>query len=335
MRKKSLLILIGLLLIISIAYLSGPSPSTPVYNADLPVAPSAPGDLEKYVSDQESGHKIKPDNEARIVWNDTLRNPTEYAIVYLHGFSASQGEGDSVHRWAASEFGCNLFLARLSDHGIDTPDALINLTADRYWESAKQALAIGEKIGKKVILMGTSTGGSLALQLAATYPDKVAGLVLMSPNIEINDKSAWILDKHWGLSVARKVVGSDYIETKEDFGPIYKQYWYPKYRLEGAVALQEYLDTKMNKATFEKVHQPVGLFYYYKDEIHQDSTVRVAAELKMFSELGTPADQKMSQAIPEAGNHVIGSSVKSRDVASVRKGVMLFMTGIMKMKPVR
>ena len=47
-----------------------------------------------------------------------------------------------------------------AEHGIDTVDALINLTADEYWESAKQALAIGKQLGKKVILMGTSTGGN-------------------------------------------------------------------------------------------------------------------------------------------------------------------------------
>jgi hypothetical protein len=43
----------------------------------------------------------------------------------------------------------------------------MNLTADAYWESAKLAYAIGKQIGKKVILMSTSTGGTLALKLAA------------------------------------------------------------------------------------------------------------------------------------------------------------------------
>ena len=34
--------------------------------------------------------------------------------------------------------------------------------------------------------MATSTGGTLALKLAAEYPD-IAGLILLSPNIAIND----------------------------------------------------------------------------------------------------------------------------------------------------
>jgi pimeloyl-ACP methyl ester carboxylesterase len=177
--------------------------------------------------------------------------------------------------------------------------------------------------------MGTSTGGTLALQLAATYPGQVAALVLLSPNIAINDPNAWLLDHHWGLQIARMVTGSKYIESKEDYGPLWRQYWYPKYRIEAAVALEELLETTMNESNFARVQQPVGLFYYYKDKVRQDSTVKVSAELSMFDELGTPPALKYKEAIPEAGTHVIGSSIRSHDVAGVEKGVIHFLTDIL------
>src|SRR5690349_9624696 len=79
-------------------YWLGPQPSTPNYNFDLPVMPESPTELEQYISSQESRHKLKPDNEARIVWADSSHSKTEYAIVYLPGFSASQMEGDPIHR---------------------------------------------------------------------------------------------------------------------------------------------------------------------------------------------------------------------------------------------
>jgi len=332
MRKKWLL-LIPLLLII--LYLLGPTPSTPAYRPEMPVVPAAPAALETYIRDNEAQHKLKPDNEARIVWaNDSAKSPTEYAIVYLHGFSASQGEGDPVHRYFAQRYGCNLYLSRMAEHGIDTTEAMVNLTADKYWESAKQALAIGEQLGKKVILMGTSTGGSFALQLAATYPDKVTALILMSPNIAINDPNAWVANNHWGLQVAHMVTGSPYIISKEDFGPLYRQYWYPKYHSEAVVALEEYLETAMMKKTFEKVQQPVAMLYYYKDKIHQDSTVKVSAALEMFDQLGTPANLKYKEPIPEAATHVIGSSIRSHDVESVKKGIDHFMTAILHLSPI-
>ena len=292
----------------------------------------SPAALENYIRDQEARHKLKPDNEARIVWAEpSTRAKTEYAIVYLHGFSASQEEGNPVHRYIARKYGCNLYLSRLAEHGIDTVEAMVNLTADNYWASAQQALAIGRQLGNKVILMGTSTGGTLALQLAATYPDQVAALVLMSPNIAINDPNAWLLNDHWGLQIAHLVTGSPYIKDTVDHGPVYPQYWYPKYRSEAAVALEELLETTMNKPLFEKVKQPVGMFYFYKDETHQDSVVKVSAALKMFDELGTPAALKYKQAIPEAATHVIGSSIRSHDVEGVEKGVTHFMSEILRM----
>jgi pimeloyl-ACP methyl ester carboxylesterase len=330
MRKKWLL-LIPLALVA--LYFAGPSPATPVYKMDFPAIPADPVALETYIRNIESAHKLKPDNEARVVWADTVRHRTEWSMVYLHGFSASQGEGAPLHRDLARKFGCNLYLSRLAEHGIDTTEAMVNLTADGLWESAKQALAIGGQIGNKVILVGTSTGGTLALQLAAAYPDKVAALVLLSPNIEINDPNAWVLNNHWGLQVAHKVAGSPYIITKEDYGPLYRQYWYPKYRLEAAVALEELLETTMNKETFGKVSQPTGVFYYYKDSIRQDSTVKVSAMLRMFDQLGTQPALRYKQAFPEAGTHVICSPVRSHDAEGVENGVVRFLTETVHLSP--
>jgi pimeloyl-ACP methyl ester carboxylesterase len=328
MRKmrKWFWLLIPLALIIF--FLAGPKPADPVYSTLMPVVPADASGLTDYISTMEAAHRLKPDNEARIVWADSSHRKTPFAIVYLHGFSASQGEGAPTDRYIASRYGCNLYLSRLADHGIDTPEAMVNLTADRYWESAKQALAIGRQLGDKVILMGTSTGGTLALQLAATYPDQVAALVLLSPNIAINDPNAWVANQHWGLQLAHLITGSNYIVTREDYGPLYRQYWYTKYRTEAVVALQELLATTMNKSTFEKVRQPTGLFYFYKDKDHQDSVVKVSAELQMFDELGTPAELKYKEAIPGAQTHVIGSGIRSHDVPAVEKGVVHFLSDV-------
>jgi esterase/lipase len=294
--------------------------------------PSGPDQLEAYVHQRETAHKLKPDNEARIVWADSTRRKTEYAIVYLHGFSASQFEGSPTHTNLAKKFGCNLYLARLAEHGIDTTDVFINLTATKYWESVKEAFAIAKQLGNKVIVMGTSTGGTNAIQLAANFPE-IAGLVLLSPNIAINDPNAWVLNNHWGLQVAHKVTKSDY-RTASDTRPVYKQYWNYHYRLEGAVALEEYLETTMTNETFKKVTQPVLLMYYYRDEQHQDPVVKVSAMLDMFGKLGTPSARKEAIAMPKTGDHVIASPFKSGDAAGVEKNIEGFFEGQLGLKPV-
>jgi esterase/lipase len=322
------------LLVIVIIYLMGPKPADPVYATTMPAVPGTADSLQQYIRSNEAKHRLKPDNEARIIWaNDSAKTKTAYSLVYLHGFSSSQAEGDPVHRNIARRFGCNLYLSRLAEHGIDTVDQLVNLTSDRYWESAKEALAIGQQIGHKVILVGTSTGGTLALKLAAQYPD-IFALVLMSPNIAINDGNAWILNNPWGLQVARLVKGSDYNDAT-DTRPIYRQYWNYHYRLEAAVNLEELLETSMNKETFEQVKQPTLLLYYFKDQVHQDSVVKVSAALKMFDELGTPATRKKSYAMPLTGNHVLGSYIKSNDVPGVETQIASFMQDVLKIDSLR
>ena len=303
------------LLVLILAYFWGPYPASPKLTTDLPTIPANAPALEKFIRDQEAGHKLKPDNEARITWlNDSLKQQTDYAVVYLHGFSASQEEGDPVHYEFAQKFGCNLFLSRLEDHGLDTTEPLASVTADRLWNSAKEAYAIGRQLGKKIILLSTSTGGTLALKLAAEYPD-IAGLILLSPNIAINDPNAWMLNNHWGLQIARLIKGN-YMHAS-DTTSLYAQYWDARYRIESIVQLEELLETTMKESTFRKVKQPVLVLYYYKDEDHQDKVVKVSAMKRMFAQLGTPGDQKRMVAIPNAGDHVIGSYVKSKDIQTV------------------
>lgn len=330
MSKRQVLITFPILLLLGVYFL-GPEPEKPKFDLVMPAIPTDPDQLESFVTENEAKHKVKPDNEARIVWLDSSRQKTEYSVVYLHGFSASQKEGDPVHKDFAKKFGCNLYLPRLSDHGIDTTEQLLYFTADRLWESAKEALAIGKAIGNKVILMSTSTGGTMALMLAAEYPDDVYALINMSPNIEINDPSAFMLNNPWGLQVARMVIGSDYQEI--DYKPERLPYWNAKYRLESLTQLQELLEDKMNRKTFSRVTQPSLTLYYYKDEQHQDPTVKVSAILRMNEELGTPAALKEAIAIPDAGAHVIGSYLVSKDLKSVEKAINAFAEQKLGLKP--
>lgn len=310
-----LLFLLGL-------YFLGGRPEPPVFDPSFPAVPADADGLTGFIEAREKAHRVRPDNEARIIWSDSSRSRTEYAVVYLHGFSASQKEGDPVHLNFAGDFGCNLYLPRLADHGIDTTESMLLFTADRAWNSAKEALAIGNAIGEKVILMSTSTGGTLALMLAARYPEKVHALINMSPNIEINNPAAFLLNDPWGLQIARMVVGGKYRETGA--GPPKDQYWTTRYRLEAVVQLQQLLETSMTRETFAKVTQPSLTLYYYRSEAEQDPEVRVSAMLEMHRMLSTPDSLKVEKAIPSAGAHVIGGSLASKDVATVYSEIEKF-----------
>ena len=328
--KIFLRILLALLVILVVIYFLGPKPSKPVYDSSLPNIPEVL-DLPNYIKAQEAKHKIKPGNEASIVWADSSKMAqTGYAIVYLHGFSASKEEGNPAYYYLAKALHANMYLARLADHGIDTIAPMQYFTAERLWKTAKEAYVIGKKLGKKVIIVGTSTGGTLALQLGAKYPE-INSLVLMSPNIAINDDKAWLLNNPWGLQIARKVTGGN--ERKVDGKtPTYRKYWYTNYRLESVVQLEELLESAMTPELFAKVKQPVLMLYYYKNEKQQDPVVKVDAMLKMFNELGTTSTSKQKVAIPNAGNHVIGSAITSKDIEGVEHAMDGFIAERLKEK---
>lgn len=321
MNKRLLYITFPILTVL-VLYFLGTMPDQPKWSDRVYQVPHEPEALEQYVRTQESKHKLKTDNEARIVWADSSRRRTEFSVVYLHGFSASQKEGDPVHLNFAKEFGCNLYLARLADHGVDTTDQLLYFTPDRWWESSKEALAIGRALGDKVILMSTSTGGTMALILAAEYPDQVHALINMSPNIAINNPTAFLLNDPWGLQIARLVIGSHYQTIHYDSAR--QLYWNGQYRLEALTQLEELVEEKMTQETFQKVKQPSLTLYYYKNDTAQDPTVKVSAMLEMNEQLGTPGNLKVATPIPNAGYHVIGSSLVSEDLETVQNEVRKF-----------
>ncbi|UII28401.1 lysophospholipase [Fulvivirga maritima] len=324
--------MVAIILLLVAIYFTGPKVEPPELNRELPEVSHYLYQLEADIeAKEEAVGNVKPDNEARIVWYDSAYQKTPYSLVYLHGFSASQKEGFPLHEEIAKRYGMNLYLARLHSHGVDAKEPMLDLTTENYVNSAKEAIAIGEQLGEKTILFATSTGGTLSLYLAGG-DENIAGLILFSPNIKVYQPEAFILNKHWGLQIARIVQGSDYIEW--EISPERKPYWQNKYRIEAVTQLQELLDVTMTDETFAQVTQPTFLGYYYKNDSLQDHTVSVEAELKMFDKLGTPDALKRKVAFPEAGHHVIGSSLTSEDLPSVRKETYQFIEEILKLKPV-
>jgi len=331
MMRKILRIALFLMVLLALAYFLGPKVDDPTLEKALPEVTPDLVQLEREIEQREGDTpNIKPDNEARIVWADSIPVKTPYSIVYLHGWSASQEEGDPVHLETAKRFGCNLYLPRLAGHGLTEDEPMLDVTADKLLASAKEAIAVGKQLGEKVILMATSTGGTLALYLAGGDPD-IAGLLLYSPNVAIFDPNAQFLAKPWGLHLARLANGGDYHEFKE-ITEENSKYWTTKYRLEALTQLQALVDNTMTEATFESVRQPVFLGYYYKDEIHQDSTVSVPAMLRMFEQLGTPNNEKRKVAFPDVGAHVMTSHITSKDLESVERETNRFLEEVLGMK---
>lgn len=329
--KKFFFILGLLVLVLIILFALGPQPPRPKFDAALPRLNGDLLGLEKSIGEKESAQSaIKPDNESRIIWRDSVPRKTPYALVYLHGFTASWAEGEPIHREFAQRYGCNLYIPRLYAHGLSGKDALLAFNTDSLMASAAEALAVGKQLGEKVILMSTSTGGTLSLLLAAKYPE-IAGLIAYSPNVAIANPAAFLLNGPWGLKIAQTVYEGEYRTYEES--EEYKKYWNTTYRLEALVELQNMIEYGMTESTFSKIDQPLFLGYYYKNEEEQDDVVSVAAMQEMFRQIATPAKKKREVAFSTVGDHILASYLKSEDLDAVRQATFSFAEEILQLKP--
>ena len=330
--KKILLWLGGIVAVLFVVYLLGPKPTAPSLTMPQFSLPSQLTDLEKQINtDEMAVPGIRPGCQARIVWADSAKKEkTKIAFLYIHGFSATEKEGDPVHKDIAKKYGANLYLARLAGHGIDLGDSTMkDLTSDDLVNSAEKALAIAKQLGNEVVIIATSFGGALTTYLAAHHPE-IKAIVLYSPCIKIYDDKAELLDNHWGLEIAKLVNGSeirDYKPWNEEHG----KYWSTHYHLNGVIAIQNFMTVAMNKETFAQIKCPTFLGYYYKNEEEQDKVVSVPAMLKMYDELGVVDNLKRKIAFPKAGNHVLASYVLSKDYQGVEKETDKFLKEVVKL----
>ncbi len=277
-----------------------------------------------YAKESQIEH-LKDDNEARVVWADSTQSQTPYSIVYIHGFSASQGEGNPVHRKLAQALGANLYLARLRDHGLDYDDAFKDLNPSDLINDTKEAIAIGRLIGEKVILVSCSTGGTLSIALAPDDPS-IHSLILMSPNISIKDPNASMVTGPWGSQLIKMLVGEyRLIEEHEK-----KQYWTGNYHIDGLIALQGLIDQTMTEETFSKIDIPVHMSYYYKNQEEQDQVVSVDAMLDFYQKIGTPAQLKAEVAFANAKSHVICNSDRNPNWAEINESILSFLQPLLK-----
>ncbi len=320
-------------LLILFAYLVGPRPQFDDWkdgeveikrsNLPLPV-------LEDRIKVKDT-ENLKPGNEPRIIWADSLRK-TEYSVVYLHGFSASGMEGDPIHREFAKRYGANLYIPLLAGHGRDDKESFKELMPKDLILSARRAIQIGSALGEKVILMSCSTGSTLGTYISSYNPDLIHAHIMYSPNADIRDKKSRLLVSPWGMKMAKYMAGSDY-RTIPNMPESCHPYWTMTYRLEGLAAVRSLVNTAMKPEIYEEITHPVFIGYYYKNDDEKDSVISIPAIKKLYKKIDTPDDKKRLVAFPN-GTHVLPSGLQNKDLESVRKETFKFAEEVLGMKPV-
>ncbi|WP_158857244.1 alpha/beta hydrolase [Lunatibacter salilacus] len=333
--KKLLIWLLGIAIVLAIVYMFGPKDSIRDLNGSYPEVPRDISELERYIkSNEDTVQGLKANNEAKIIWaNPSNPQKTPYSFLYVHGFGASQMEGDPVHREIAAHFGANLFLTRLPEHGIKRENAFENLTPERLVEGAREAYKIAQSLGDSVIVIGTSMGGALSLILASERPE-IKALVLFSPCIKEYGNQLDPFFQPWTKQLMKAVMTNDKGVQEVAREGDKAKYWADAYHINAYSSLAILLRSKMNPTTFRAVEQPLYMGYYYKDEENQDKVVSVPAMLEMYDQVNTPDHLKRKTAFPESGDHVIASSITSKSWEEVLAGSIEFLEQVVNLTPV-
>jgi len=207
---------------------------------------------------------IIPGAEKKIIWFDTVNTKTLFSIIYLHGFSASRQEVSPLTENLAKKLGANLFLTRLTGHG-QTPEAMAGITAENLLVDALDAFEIGKKIGERVIVVGMSTGATLATWLAACHQSALlAGVVLLSPNYGLASPKSNLLLKPMARYWLPLIVGRTY--QFEPDNALQEKFWSWRYPTVALIPLMA-LVKRVTDLAFDKLTTPVLVLYSEEDKV--------------------------------------------------------------------
>jgi pimeloyl-ACP methyl ester carboxylesterase len=324
-KKKKLLIVLAVIAVVTTALQLNYSCVSYKYKAvDLPA------DFDTFYKmklAQSKKMNARPGNEEKLL---RFADKTPVAILYIHGFNASKGEGEEVVDQIAKKNKYNTYYLRLPGHGTTKEDQA-SVSYKDLLDEAVTALFMMEKLGDKVVVIGTSMGGMIATYLAAEYPEKIAGTVLASPFYNFPSAMGRMMFFYPAFKLFTAVqplrVDADPIPVEADNWTLY---WYRENFLSATRLLTDLANLIDRKETYRKISGPVLLLYYYKDEAKQDTSASVPDMLRVYDAIqkngkANPLNKKAAVA---DGAHVLMSKYVKSDKAPVSAEVEEFLKKI-------
>lgn len=289
-----------LLLVSGVAISGGLLATTP---PPLEYNPPVRDDLDLQTYLKEPTADLIPGTEKRIVWHAGEQR-TEWSVVALHGFSSSRQETAPLAETVAKHLGANLLETRFAAHGLKR-NGLIDVRAEAWLDDVADAIAIGNNIGDKVVVLAVSNGATLAVSML-DHPvmQSVDTIVMLSPNFAPADPKAMWITRPGGPLLLQLISG----ETRswEAFNDQQALYWtttYPSKTLIQVIRATNRALKKIKDATAPRVQ----VFYSPNDTV-----VSVPALLAAFELIRSP--QKEIIPVLETGApsaHILAGDIIS------------------------
>jgi len=295
---------------------------SPAARIDAQLKPfTLPPDLDGYLKQSEARFSdIMPGAEKTIIWAHAKKSKTPLSIVYLHGYSATRQETVPLCDHIAQRLGANLVYTRLAGHGRSEA-AMAEATVNDWLNDTVEALEIGKRIGEKVIVIGTSTGGTLATWLAEQHnTEAVAAYVLISPNFAPKEEISEVLTWPLGEELASLVIGPEFSWDPVNEGQA--KYWTHRYPTKALIPMMK-LVKFVRESKLENIHTPVLVIYS-----PQDTVINVKKVENAYARLG--ARVKALKPITHYVNHtnhvLAGDILAPGNTALVAKMILDFVS---------
>ena len=108
---------------------------------------------------------------------------SKIGILLLHGFTGTPYQFKELGKYLAKK-GFTVSVPLVAGHGT-SPEDLINTTMEDWKKSVKKAYSRLEKKVQKIVIVGNSFGGNLALYLAQQPPDSLTGIVSLGTPVRL------------------------------------------------------------------------------------------------------------------------------------------------------
>ena len=242
-----------------------------------------------------------PGTEEHIV---TAASPSEWVVVFLHGFSATRQETAPLAERVAGALDAPLVEARLAGHGhVENP--MRGVLAEHWMADAERIFTRAAEMGDKLVVIGSSTGATLAAaMLDQPAAERVHTLVMLSPNFLPQGAGASWLTRPGGPLLARLIAG----ETRcwEPANELQGRYWSTCYPTAATIEVMR-LVNRANELVVGEHEQ--GLLVFYSSD---DQVVSPAAILAAFEAFQSP--HKLLVEVTDSGDakdHILAGDIMS------------------------
>ena len=226
-------------------------------------------------------------------------------VLLLHGFTSSLATVDRLLA-PLEERGIPYALPTLRGHGTRAED-LRGVTWHHWYEDGERALDTLLDRCARVVVMGLSMGGLVALHLAALRPERLAGLALVAPALRLDIAGAALIPL---LARTGRHASVDPLRAFEDRSLATDSTNYLDAPIAAVHSLVQF--GKLVERELPRVRVPLLILYPPRDRVVRPESARIIHERS-----GTPAAQKRLLAFERSGHEMLQDRQRDEVVAAI------------------